>query len=120
MKNKLKTVRVFPLTVRKRDRVMSKDFEEVLKKMSSISDLTIEIKNPNYNPDKITSDGFENDLLDSLWKNAKENNADFTRFTLTRVGTAENWNVEVIMYSPDRYKGYRKHVKKLADYLLKF
>lgn len=97
---------------------MSKNFEETLKKMESISDLCIEIKNPNYNPDSVRSYGFDNELLDMLWKNAKENNADFIRFRLIRVGHAENWNVEVTMYAPDRYKGYKKVLKKLADYLL--
>jgi len=93
-------------------------FEEELKKFDKITNIDIEINNPNYNPNDISSKGFDDPYLDTIWKQAKRSGADWVRFRMIRVGHAENWNTEVTMYSPERYTGIKRLTKRLGDWLI--
>jgi hypothetical protein len=94
------------------------EFETELKSWDKITSITMEINNPNYDPERMTSEGFDDRILDMVWCQAKASNAHYAKFCMLRVGNAENWTAEIVLYAPGRYEGWRKLTKKLGDWLL--
>lgn len=83
-----------------------------------INKLSISQYNPKaVNCESVTSEGWKNDLIDSLWKEAKRSNAQFAAMTLCEAKTAENWSCRVTVWHPEHFKGWRKYTWKLCRWL---
>jgi hypothetical protein len=97
--------------------------EEIMEKLdnpnNTIQQISLKLKNPKAENAAITSEGWNNSMLDEIWQQSKKANSGHTILVLNDCKKAEKWSCRVTMWHPNYYSGWRRIIPKLITWLEK-